>query len=99
MVRFRTKSRTDTRPRWTVTSVPSQRSWTPQRVPRTVAAALRPLVRNVPLALPNRRRTRFFDFFLRLAEIEAFALHADLNEEPVSFMSVRSFFERFFTRT
>ena len=56
-----TLSRTSTRPRWTVTSVPSQRSWTLQRVPRTVAAALRPLVRNEPLALPNRRRTRFFE--------------------------------------
>ena len=94
-----TLSRTSTRPRWTVTSVPSQRSWTLQRVPRTVAAALRPLVRNEPLALPNRRRTRFFDFFF-LAEIDAFALGLQvfLNDEPVSRSSVMSFLERFLIR-
>ena len=65
-----TRSRTETRPRWTVTSVPSQRSWTLQRVPRTVAAAFRPLVRNVPLPSPKSRRTRFLER-RRFWEIEA----------------------------
>ena len=72
-------SRTATRPLWTLTSVPSQRSWMLQRVPRTVAAALRPLVRKRPLALPNRRRTRFLER-LRVCETEArLAPQADLN--------------------
>ena len=47
-VRLRRKSRTTTRPRLTLVSVPSQRSMTSQIVPRTVAELLRPLVRKRP---------------------------------------------------
>jgi hypothetical protein len=43
---------TSTTPRLTVVSVPSQRSSTRQIVPRTVAAAWRPRVRNLPWPLP-----------------------------------------------
>src|SRR5207302_10870758 len=50
-VTWRTKSWTETVSRWTVTSVPSQRSLIVQAVPRTVAALYRPLVRYLPCAL------------------------------------------------
>jgi hypothetical protein len=47
------KSRTRTVPRVTFVSVPSQRSWTSQIVPRTVAELYLPLVRKRPLPLPH----------------------------------------------
>ena len=53
------RSRTATVPVRTMVSVPSQRSRTPQSVPRTVAAANRPVVWKRPFALPrNRPRSR-----------------------------------------
>ena len=57
IVFFLRKSRTATFPRFTVVSVPSQRSATVQIVPRTVATLLRPLVRKRPLAFPRSLRT------------------------------------------
>jgi len=49
-------SRTVTLPRTTRVSVPSQRSETTHRVPRTVAEANRPEVRKRPLPSPQRWR-------------------------------------------
>src|SRR5829696_2846595 len=100
MIVFRlTLSRTSTRPRWTVILVPSQRSCVLQRVPRTVAAALRPLVRKEPLAFPNSRRTRFLERFRR-CEVDAVVVrHALRNDEPFSGRSVRSCLDRRLTRT
>ena len=53
---WRTSSRTVTVPRTTRVSVPSQRSMTTQRVPRTVAELKRPPVRKRPLPSPHRWR-------------------------------------------
>jgi hypothetical protein len=53
-VRWRTVSVTATTPERTVTTVaPSQRSLTRQRVPRTVATAVFPLVAKSPFASPQ----------------------------------------------
>src|SRR3954466_4536333 len=89
MVRLRAKSRTDTRPRPPVTRVPSQRSCPPQRVPRTVAAALRPRVRNEPLPSPNSRRTRLRE--RRRDTVANFVVaQARRHDEPVRLSSVIS---------
>ena len=50
-------SKTSSLPRLTVISVPVQRSSVRQSVPRTGAAAKRPFVRKLPLALPQAWRT------------------------------------------
>src|SRR5687767_10890859 len=56
---FFAKSRTETRPRTTRVSVELQRSSTSHFVPTTVAALCLPLVRNLPLPSPQRRRFFF----------------------------------------
>src|ERR671925_364088 len=55
MLFLRLEARTTTRPRWTLVSVPSQRSAIVHFVPRTVAELVRPLVRKRPRALARRR--------------------------------------------
>ena len=67
-MRLRTESRTLTWPLETVTRVPSQRSVVRQTVPRTVAVALRPRVRNLPRrSLPQRVFVRRFFVAAELA--------------------------------
>jgi hypothetical protein len=61
-----TKSRTWTTPRLTVIFVLVHVSCVSHLVPRTVAAARRPLVRKRPLPSPHRLRTFFF--FLAAAD-------------------------------
>src|SRR5215510_6242308 len=60
MFLWRRLSRTSTEPTATLVSVPSQRSCTSQRVPRTVAELYLPSVRNVPLPSPQSLRVFFF---------------------------------------
>ena len=78
-------SSTATEPLATRTSVPSQRSTVSHFVPRIVADAKRPLVRNLPEPEPHSCRTTF-GFFLR-APVASPALAAfghDLKLPPAS---------------
>jgi hypothetical protein len=65
-----------TLPRTTRVSVPSQRSETTQRVPRTVAELKRPEVRKRPLPSPHRWRD------LRLAAARAADALGQLGSAP-----------------
>ena len=73
-------SRTETTPCVTRTSVVVQVSWTSHFVPRTVAAAYEPLVRNLPLPSPHSLR----DFGLRFWAARA------LREQSSGSLSVSS---------
>ena len=82
-------------PRLTFVRVPSQRSWTSQIVPRTVAELYLPDVRNFPLPLPHScPRTAFGPFFLLTAADRApfCSAHCDRGGSPLSTRSVISAF-------
>ena len=84
-----TRFSTATTPRVTRTNVPSQKSSVSQIVPRTVAAAYRPSVWNLPEALAcNRRVTRWGN---RAGNASRDGAAHETDELPASLICVNEF--------